>query len=235
VGSFGSLETRAVIGHRAAYGAWHGEAPSIAKSCPYTAEGVESAVVIVWASVTSITAGTGSFLEALFAATFGARFLFVTDLRATPPASRTFNFTFFAVARLAADLRLTLTFALRRFEPFCASQPLLWPSPSPTEYAIKQSQNRPTITALSDSPQWRFGDFEHTSCAKMASAAQKSGREQAIPVTYQPCRPAARFGRRSASHDRSADGPGGGLSPVAFSHLRASQIPKIKAVDNYRN
>ena len=109
---------RAVIGHRAAYGAWHGEAPSIAKSCPYTAEEVESAVVIAWASVTSITAGTGSFLEALFAATFGAPFLFVTDLRATPPARRTFNFTFFAVARLAADLRLTLAFALRRFEPF---------------------------------------------------------------------------------------------------------------------
>jgi len=58
------------------------------------------------------------FLEALVAATFGGRCLFVLDLRATPPARRTFNFTFFAVARLAADLRLTLALALRCFEPF---------------------------------------------------------------------------------------------------------------------
>jgi len=87
--------------------------------------------------VTSTTLGTGSsitsmivsstgasatrfsvFLEALVAATFGGRCLFVLDLRATPPARRTFNFTFFAVARLAADLRLTLALALRCFEPF---------------------------------------------------------------------------------------------------------------------
>jgi hypothetical protein len=47
------------------------------------------------------------FLEASVAATFGARCFFVMDLRATPPARRTFDFTFFAVARFAADLRST--------------------------------------------------------------------------------------------------------------------------------
>jgi hypothetical protein len=76
--------------------------------------------------VTSTTPGTGSsitsmivsstgasttwfsvFLEASVAATFGARCFFVMDLRATPPARRTFDFTFFAVARFAADLRST--------------------------------------------------------------------------------------------------------------------------------
>jgi hypothetical protein len=87
--------------------------------------------------VTSITPGTGfsvtsmivsstgasttwfsGFLDTLVAATFGARCLFVMDRRATPPARRTSNFTFFAAARRAADLRSTLALALRRFEPF---------------------------------------------------------------------------------------------------------------------
>jgi hypothetical protein len=58
------------------------------------------------------------FLEALVAATFGARCFFVMDLRATPLARRTFDFTFFAAARFAADLRSTLALALRCFEPF---------------------------------------------------------------------------------------------------------------------
>jgi hypothetical protein len=35
--------------------AGHAEAPGTAKCCPYAADGVESAVAIVWSSVTSIT------------------------------------------------------------------------------------------------------------------------------------------------------------------------------------
>jgi hypothetical protein len=84
----------------------------------------------------------------LVAATFGDRCFFVMDLRATPLARRTFDFTFFAAVRFAADLRSTLALALRCFEPFFASLSLLWPSPSPTEYTVKQARNRPTIIAF---------------------------------------------------------------------------------------
>jgi hypothetical protein len=57
-----------------------------------------------------------------------------------------------------------------------------------------------------------------------------------LPENYQPC-PASssRFARRSASHDRAADGAGAIVTNGFFSFARQSHTPKQKAVDNYRN
>jgi hypothetical protein len=54
-----------------------------------------------------------------------------------------------------------------------------------------------------------FGDFERASCAKMASAAQKPGPEQAIPENYQPCpasSPDLRVGQRHIIEPLTAPG-----------------------------
>jgi hypothetical protein len=176
---------------------------------------------MIVSSTGASTTWFSGFLDALVAATFGAGCLFVMDLRATPPARRTFNFTFFAVARLAAELRLTLALALRCFNPFLRLATfVLAISPSPTEDAIKQSRNKPTITALDDSPQWRFAiSIAHRS-QRWRVRLKSPDPEQAIPENYQLCRSEARFGRRSAPHDRVADGPAV-IVTNAFFHLRA--------------
>jgi hypothetical protein len=91
------------------------------------------------------------FLEALFAATFGGRLLFAMELRPTPLSRRTFSLTFFAVARLAADLCLTLALAFSRFEPFLRVAALALAIAFSSRVLIK-TVSRPAITALSDSP-----------------------------------------------------------------------------------
>ena len=190
------------------------------------------------------------FLEGLLAAAFRARCLLVIDLRATPPARRTFNFTFFVVARLAADLRLTLVLALRRFEPFLRVAIFALAIALSYRVCSQTVSKRPTIIALSDSPQWRFGDFERAPCAKMARLRHRpdNGRSQApaeVPRSrwrvrlkspgpsrasrknISRARPAAPI-CASASHDRAADGPGVTVTS-GFSHLRAEPNTQNKS------
>jgi hypothetical protein len=141
----------------------------------FPAERFEFAVAIVWTSVTSTTPGTGSsitsmivsstgasttwfsgFLDALVATTFGARCLFVMDLRATQPARRTFNFTFSPWLALLPTCASPWRLPCVVLTLFCAWQHRFGNFAFSYRGCNQTVSKQPTIAAVDDSPQWRF-------------------------------------------------------------------------------